>query len=256
MSYFSVDPLGLGELVMNQFNDTETAPAFILASLLACYPDEQAVENIGLIIEDAELFSRGRPAVQQALGPVLKKVKSTFSDRIALDDLQSEYIDTFDRGRHVTSLYETEYGRARSMVKGTQLVDISGFYRSFGFETGGEGVQAEMIDHVSVELEFYALLCLKYDALSQAKDQEGMEIVMDGRKKFLHSHLGRFVEAICDRPGIQSSPYYLSVFTFCRDLVLDECKRLEVVVEAEAWMEAPVEAEEMNCGGSAGITPC
>jgi len=235
---------------MNQIQESETAPLFILASLLSGYSDEKVVENIGLILKDAELFSRSRSVVQQALQPVLKKIRSILPDRIALEDIQSEYIDIFDRGRHVTSLYETEYGRARAMVKGTQLVDIAGFYRSFGFETGGEGVQAEMIDHVSVELEFYALLCLKYDALAQAGDREGMEIVMEGRQKFLSSHLGRFIEAICERPGVQGSPYFLAVFEFCRDLVLDECKRLNAVVEPEGWVSAPVEPEEMNCGGS------
>lgn len=243
------------EQVMNQSKDLETAPLFILASLLSGYLDEKAVESIGLIIQDAELFARGRPTVQKALEPLIKKIKNVLPDRIALDDIQSEYIDIFDRGRHVTSLYETEYGRSRAMVKGTQLVDIAGFYRSFGFETGGEGVQAEMIDHVSVELEFYALLCLKYEALAQSGDAEGIEIAMDGRKKFLASHLGRFVEAISERPGVQGSPYFLAVFEFCRDLVLDECKRLSVSVESEKWMEAPVEAEEMNCGGSLGMTP-
>lgn len=241
---------------MTEIKDTETAPLFILASLLTAYSDEKAVENIGLILQDAELLSRSRPLVQKALEPVLKKIRSILPDRIALEDIQSEYIDIFDRGRHVTSLYETEYGRARAMVKGTQLVDIAGFYRSFGFETGGDGVQAEMIDHVSVELEFYALLCLKYDALAQAGDREGMEIVMDGRQKFLGSHLGRFVAAICDRPGVQGSPYFLAVFEFCRDLVQDECKRLNASVDPETWVSAPIEPEEMNCGGTVGATPC
>lgn len=235
---------------MEHYKDTGAGPSFILASLLSTYPDEKAVENIELIVKDAELFTRSRPAVYQVLEPLLKKLKNIMADRIALDDLRSEYIDIFDRGRHVTSLYETEYGRARAMVKGTQLVDVAGFYRSFGFETGGEGVQAEMIDHVSVELEFYALLCLKYEALSDAGDRVGMETVLDGRRKFLSTHLGRFVEAICDRPGVQNSPYFSAVFTFCRDLVLDECKRLNATVDAEKWIAAPVEAEEMNCGGS------
>jgi TorA maturation chaperone TorD len=199
---------------------------------------------------------RGVPALREAFAPLVTKVKRAFNDRIALDDLRSEYIDVFDRGRQVTSLYETEYGRERAMVKGPQLVDIAAFYRSFGFETGGEGVQAEMIDHVSVELEFYALLCLKYGALERRGDSEGMDVVLDGRRKFLRAHLARFIGAVADRPGVQASPYFSSVFEYCKALVMSECDRLGVEVEAESWLAPPVEAEEMSCGGSVGAQPC
>jgi hypothetical protein len=83
-----------------------------------------------------------------------------------------------------------------------------------------------------------------------------VEIVLDARKKFLKAHLGRFVSAVCERPGVKGSSYFHGVFEFCRDLVLDECKRLGVEVEQDSWLEAPVDAEEMNCGGSVGMTPC
>ena len=244
------------EPTKNKKRELEIAPAFILASLLSAYPDENVGESVGMVLEDAEMSVRGTPALREALEPLVAKVKSAFNDRIALDDLRSEYIDVFDRGRQVTSLYESEYGRERAMVKGPQLVDIAAFYRSFGFETGGDGVQAEMIDHVSVELEFYALLCLKYGALEQLGDSEGMEIVMDGRKKFLQAHLARFIGAVSDRPGVQASPYFSVVFQYCKTLVMDECDRLCVEVEAESWLAPPVESEEMNCGGTVGNPPC
>ena len=264
MPHAGVDPACLGQInidtkrkvFMSKIKEIEIAPAFIMASLLSSYPDEDVVANVSIILEDAEMSLRGNPTLRQSFEPLVKNVKHVFNDRIALEDLRSEYIDIFDRGRHVTSLYETEYGRERAMVKGPQLVDIAGFYRSFGFEMGGDGVAAEMLDHVSVELSFYALLCLKYNALEELKDQEGMEIVIDGRKKFLQAHLGRFIGAIGDRPGVQESPYFSSVFQFCKVLVMNECERLEVEVEPEGWLSPPVVVDEISCGGSVGITPC
>ncbi len=233
-------------------NET-SAPAFILASLLSAYPDEGFAENVGLILED-EQFSN--EALQNSLGDQLIEIRAKAGDVLgspaALDDLRSEYIDLFDRGKQVTSLYETEYGRERAMVKGNELVDIAGFYRAFGLETGGEGVQAEMIDHVSVELEFYALMVMKSEALADSSETEGAEIVLDARKKFLKSHLGRFVGAICERPGVIESPFYSAVFKFCRELVADECRRLEVEVESEQWISSQAEVGDISCGGSVG----
>lgn len=227
-------------------------PAFVLGSLLAAYPESEFAQNINLLLDDSSLDGVMESSISKIFEEVRTKTKEIISDENLVNNLRSEYIDRFDRGKEVTSLYETEYGRSRAMVKGTELVDIAGFYRAFGLETGGDGVQAEMIDHVAVELEFYALMILKANVLADAGDAEGVSIVLDARKKFLKSHLGRFVGAICERPGVMDSSYYYSVFKFCRDLVLDECARLEVIVEPESWIASQSEVGDISCGGSVG----
>ncbi len=238
-----------------QVTMTQTAtsgPGFVLASLLAAYPDNAFSENVRVLLDDMVLRSLGSDALNETLAELRAKVYPILGSDDALDDVRSEYIDLFDRGRQINTLYETEYGRERTLVKATELVDIAAFYRAFGFETGGDGVQAEMIDHVSVELEFYALLVLKSDLLSDAGDAEGESIVLDARRKFLKSHLGRFVGAICERPGVSESPYFSSVFKFCRDLTLSECERLGVTVEPETWISTKAETGDISCGGSVG----
>lgn len=233
-------------------NET-SGPAFVLASLLGAYPEKSFQENVDLLLSEVALDADGfRESVRLPLLEVRAKVADLFGTVGGIDDLRSEYIDLFDRGRQLNSLYETEYGRERVMVKGSQLVDVAGFYRAFGFETGGAGVQPEMLDHVAVELEFYALLILKSQILAEKQDREGVEIVLDARKKFLKSHLGRFVGAICDRPGIVASPFYSSVFNYCKNLVLDECERLGVEVEPETWIGGDADTAEVSCGGAVG----
>lgn len=158
------------------------------------------------------------------------------------DDLRSEYIDLFDRGREAIPLYETEYARARTMVKGSELVDIAGFYKAFGLQIG-----PEMVDHIAVELEFYGWLLQKSDYLLEIQDTEGHEIVLDARKKFLKSHLGPFAQAICERPGLAKSEFYSAVFSHCRDLVHAECAKLEVPIERLNWVEGAPLPEKMEC---------
>jgi hypothetical protein len=128
------------------------------------------------------------------------------------------------------------------MVKGHELVDIAGFYKAFGLQVG-----PEMVDHIAVELEFYAWLLQKGDYLEQQQNAEGQEIVLDARKKFLKSHLGPFVGAICERPGVVGSEFYSKAFAYCRDLVHEECAKLEVPIEGLTWVEGRSEPDAMEC---------
>ena len=234
---------------MIAIRNQEMGPEFVFASLLSGYPTTGFTENVKQLLADDALSVESVKHVPSFLEVRSRVVDSLGSDAV-LDDLRSEYIDLFDRGREVNSLYETEYGRERAMVKGTELVDIAAFYRAFGLENGADGTLPEMLDHVSVELEFYALLVLKSQMLQEAGDSEGQEIVLDARKKFLQSHLGRFVGAICLRPGVDSSPFYGAVFRYCRDLVKEECGRLGVVPESQSWISGQAEPPEMACGAT------
>ncbi len=230
------------------------SPAFIFASLLAAYPGDRFRDDLGQLVGSGDLLTEESGPLRESFNRVRARLADILDNQQALDDLRSEYINLFDRGRQTNSLYETEYGRERAMVKGNQLVDIAGFYKAFGLETGGDGVQAEMIDHVAVQLEFYALLAMKSEVLSENGDALGVEIVLDGQKKFLTSHLGRFIGAICERPGVASSPFYLAIFEYCRDLVSYECERLGVEAEPENWISGQSDLGEVSCGGSVGCT--
>lgn len=214
-------------------------PRFLLASLVTGYPDETFAEYVRALLEDSNL--KIPEDVRTTLGEIL-----TNADQ--LDEIRSEYIDTFDRGRSANPLYETEYGRDRALVKGFELGDLAGFYKAFGLNFDAEGVSREMLDHISVELEFYALLLLKQRALEEAGDAPGVEIVLDARRKFLKDHLGRFPSAIAERPGVAASGYFSQVFNWCRDLVSDECAYLGVEAIPANWIAGQSEAESMACG--------
>ncbi|MCC7442593.1 MAG: molecular chaperone TorD family protein [Bdellovibrionales bacterium] len=229
--------------------DWRRGAAFVLASVVASYPDDDFLDSIAELLED--------PALPEGLGQAASRALSHLRERLApllvepdrLDDIRSEYIDLFDRGQVANPLHETEYGRERSMVKGGELVDIAGFYRAFGLDVGAEGKPREMLDHVAVELEFYALLLLKSARLQESGDEEGRSIVEGARQKFLVEHLGRFVATICERPGVKGSAYYLAVFEFCRELVADEAQSMGWALEPVQWISGQ-EAPEVTCGGT------
>lgn len=222
---------------------------FMMASFLSSYPNEDVSDACSELAKAMDLASVAEPhgaRLKQLLDDKFNGCSSSW------DDLRSEYIDLFDRGAQSNSLHETEYGRARSLVKGGQLADIAGFYQAFGFSLAGpdSGATLEMLDHVAVEFEFYALLVMKEAALADVGDTDGAEIVHDARKKFLECHLGRFLHAVSSRPGVVQSAFYSEVFGYCRSLVDEECRRMNVRPTLEGWIDAGSESAEegISCG--------
>lgn len=189
---------------------SERAREFTLASVLASYPDADFELTLG-DLSASLLGHEGAGALASAFG-----------SPNGIDGIRSSYIDLFDRGKDRASLYETEYGRMRGMAKGNDLADIAGFYQAFGFTMATDDVH-EMHDHLAVELEFYAVLLLKQQALAEIGDAEGLEIVEDARRKFVVDHLGRLARAISERREVMDDVLYGPVFAWCWKLVSREC---------------------------------
>lgn len=217
---------------------------FVLASLLCSYPDGWFADSVKELLTEEEIIL-----------PIelREKIEKLLDSASALDDLRSEYIAIFDHSKIINPLYETEYGRERAMFKANELSDIAGFYLAFGFELDNDEGVREMIDHISVELEFYGLMMMKYLKLQSLSDATGCEIVNDGMKKFMNDHLGRFSESICGRPGVQASEFYLGVFEWISMIVKQECGRLGVAPEKITWLASQVEDEKMSCGATVAM---
>lgn len=218
-----------------------TLPApFVLASLLMSYPESNIGEYVTILLKDEKIN----------LPNEIKEIIQKYILKNDIQDLQSEYIDIFDRGRDQNPLYETEFDRSRAMSKGQDLGDIAGFYKAFGFDIDSDVENLEMLDHVSIEMEFYALLLMKQQYNSENNNQEAIDSILDGRKKFLRDHLGRFLTCICDRPGVQASEFYSSIFKWGNELISSECKKLGIEVIPAVWFSqpSPMRNDEMECG--------
>jgi nitrate reductase assembly molybdenum cofactor insertion protein NarJ len=232
---------------MNLAQHPERASSFLFGSILSSYPDQNFSEYVQLLLRDPDVaytFSALEPELWAQLTEYLADIVASPD---ALRDLQSLYIDIFERASPGNPLYETEYGRSRAMAKGVELLDIAAFYKSFGFSFGDDESQKDMIDHLAIELEFYALMLMKLTALREDENQEGVEIVDDGRKKFLMEHLGRFTSALMKRPGIPGSLFYFTVMRCVHSLITNECQNLGLSPIQADWLESAHE-EEIKCG--------
>jgi hypothetical protein len=139
------------------------------------------------------------------------------------------------------------------MRKTAELVDLAGFYQAFGFEFG-QSTRKDMLDHLAIELEFYALMLMKEAALVELGNQEGQEIVRDARLRFLKEHLGSFPGAVSRRPGVAASPLYGPILRWCALQVEAECRKQGVVPLALEWLAGQQADEVVACGN--GSSPC
>lgn len=225
---------------------------FLLASVLTAYPDEAFAGNLRLLFEDegleAEALRAGRPSWEA----LLNTLDQVFASAESLDDLRSDYIDLFDRGASASPLYETEYGRDRAMRKASELADLAGFYTAFGFKTDPNRLH-DMLDHLSVELEFYALMRLKEEALQNQGNAEGVEIVRDARQKFLREHLGRLPGAVANRPVVEGHASYGPILRWCAALLAAECQAEAVVPLPLEWISGQAEGDAVECGAACAM---
>ena len=111
-------------------------------SALLCYPDEDLCAAVGEI--DAVLAEN--PAVAARVAPLTRT--------LALDelfDLQSAYVDLFDRGRRV-SLHLFEHVHGESRDRGQAMVDLAQVYERGGLLLA----PGELPDYLPLFLEYAA----------------------------------------------------------------------------------------------------
>jgi putative dimethyl sulfoxide reductase chaperone len=205
---------------------------FLLASQVTGYPDRDLAETLVALRE--ELRDHEGVGAMVAMLP----------DR--LEDLQSTYVDLFDRGKRRVSLYETEHGRMRGLAKGNDLADLAGFYLAFGLTL--DDTVHEMLDHVAIQLEFYGVLLLKQELVGGQADAEGERIVDRARRAFLADHLGRFVGVVAEQAAVAADPVYGPIFRWCARLVEAECADLGVTPAPLDFFADDRERESPDCG--------
>lgn len=225
----------------------DRARAFMLASFVSGCPDDDFPDHAKTLLNDADVDAIFRGLAPERWTKLKEYLNEIIADPQALRDLKSLYIDVFERSRPASPIYETEYGRSRAMVKGAELLDIAAFYQAFGFTFGADEMRRDMIDHLAIELEFYALMIAKAEALKADDCVEGFEIVEDGRKKFLEAHLGRFIGAMLERPSIANNTFYFSALTCINALVDQECALLGIEPTKASWIE-DVGDDDISCG--------
>ncbi len=146
---------------------------------------------------------------------------------------------------------EIEYGdlKADPLFQPHRLADLAAFYHAFGLEIGA--LSDERLDHLSVELEFMAVLSAQEATLlNTAPGSDALAVCRDAQRKFLREHLGRWTPAFARRlhRAVADTPLgTLALFTLA--LVEFECARAGVKPGSEDLLLRPADEAASLCDG-------
>lgn len=142
--------------------------------------------------------------------------------------------------------YETEFGLPHEYRQSQELADISGFYRAFGFTTGGD--VRERPDHLSVELEFMHMLALKCWLAACRDEQERVEICREAQRTFLADHLARWLGGLPQQMALvpAQSPYP-ELLRFAADYVRRDAALLGVAEGAAPSPHVTPMDQDFSC---------
>jgi TorA maturation chaperone TorD len=130
--------------------------------------------------------------------------------------------------------YETGYRGDGIFQQSALIADIAGFYRAFGLRAGGR--EMERPDHITVELEFMAVLARKEALALRHGSAENVSVCRDAAATFLRDHLGCWAPAFGRRArAVTASPWLGGI---------GEMLALWVEQDMEAMGVVPVEIVE------------
>ncbi len=218
-----------------------------ILSLGLSYPEE----NNWVLIESQ--FTMTKDLFEGEMLSRLNSVKEYFiENRRRIEDIKSEYLNIFDVGRKI-SPYETEYMTEKLSRKPFELADIAGFYTAFGLRVNEKMRNKEALDHISIELEFMAILEWKEQYALENGQEENLKIVKDAKLKFLQEHLAKWGFFFCRQIyGLERDSFFIRLAKLFELVLILECQRysLDVSIFDKQISREPysgVRSEELTC---------
>ena len=218
-----------------------------ILSLGLAYPEESNFEMMDKHITTIE------DLLEDEMSARIDSFKKDFlKSRQRIDDIRADYLSLFDTGRKI-SPYETEYMAEKVSRKPFELADIAGFYSAFGFGPTEDIRNKESLDHISIELEFMAILTWKEAHAREMKQDENLNIVQDARMKFFEEHLAKWGFFYCRQVcNLSESNYFVGLAGILQLVLNLECERymLDISLFDKEMAREPysgVRGEELTC---------
>lgn len=144
--------------------------------------------------------------------------------------------------------YETAYRGEGVFQQSAMLADIAGFYRAHGLRAGGS--DRERLDHITVELEFMALVARKEVFALQMEGHEEIEVCRQTARGFLQDHVSCWASAFGRRAArVSAHPWYQTMGELLAAWVDADAAAYEVIPVETADQPLPQEPpDDGQCG--------
>lgn len=141
--------------------------------------------------------------------------------------------------------YETGYRGEGIFQQSALMADIGGFYRAHGLRAGGS--ERERLDHITVELEFMAVLARKEAVAIEAGEYQQASICRDTAALFLQDHLGCWAPAFGRRAAAVTPSAWFQNLGYLMALWVEH-DMAAFGVEPTAVVEGPLPQEPPDDG--------
>lgn len=203
----------------------EEARAYQLLARGFMYPDKEWLQSFSEFLalrkdENGNYMSEFENSLSNSLNQGL--------DEYTLDGIANEYDRLFTPGETILApVYETEYAMDTIFAKTKELADLNGFYNAYGLEVSESN--RERSDHISIELEFMAMLLVKEAYARNEGWDDKANVCLESRKKFLKDHIGRWGPTFCTLVKHKSDVEFYKVLAgLTADLINKDLKNLQV----------------------------
>lgn len=193
------------------------------AARMLSYPDESLMGPLRDGVVDRELAAAVDSLAQApGLRAALAGLRAVWEPPTPMgSSLGAEYTYLFARNVRV-ALHASRY-RDGGAVSSQDLAQLAGTYEAFGFRVAERA--RELADHLSVQLEFLAALCLK-EAYALDQGWSGRaNTARRARRKFVREHLGwvlRFHGEVLDHARL---PFYPAVVAWAQATLAQDLGR-------------------------------
>lgn len=188
--------------------------------LLAISCEEPTAENLQSIRGIGEdLLELGSVAgCSQELEGVLRKfVESTRQNSL---DLQAEYHRLFN----TQAACPSSEGNFQMVERGPVIGDVCAFYEAFHIKVMERQGPP---DSLKMELGFMSFMALKTTYALEHQLEEESTIVQEAEKKFLSSHLGRWIGCFCMKlRETTQNRFYQTLANLLEQWVLEDCRQM------------------------------
>lgn len=176
-----------------------------------------------------EQLAGAEPSVRGTLRTVQERLFSPDPERggVTFDAVREGHARLFGHTvKGPCPMYELEFGGGEIFQRSAELSDLKGFYEAFGLVLGTE--EHERPDHLSVEMEFLAILAAKAAYAEEQDNAEGAEILAEAHRKFLEDHLAQWLPSFARRVS-EAAPgsLYAALAEFARKFIVVECARFD-----------------------------
>lgn len=198
-----------------------------LDSLAAAYTVLSRVLHDGLNAEemaavtDPEMLAQWPLPARGSTATGLDLLRESRSEGEDYDDVDSDRLRLFvGPARLKAAPYESVYLSREGLLFEDETIAVRRFYRRFGLQV--ERLNRDPDDHIGLELNFLATLCLRaLDAL-EADDPQAASAFIDGHAQFLDEHLCAWAPQFIERVGEHAQTAFYRGIAHLLEGTLDE----------------------------------